>query len=122
MSKDYNEIAKIEKAIGEKYGSSAVQNPKSSWTEEKEKKYLKDLKKFYKIEEKKDKKIVHKDGFTVRGRPIATEERSCPICSAYSHSTRDNLYMNKFTCCEECYINYIEGREERWKNGWRPNI
>ena len=35
--KDVNEIAAIEKAISEKYGSEAIQNPKANWDEEKEK-------------------------------------------------------------------------------------
>lgn len=45
--KDLNEIAKIEKAIKEKYGEEAIQNPKGSWDKEKELKYLKDLKDFH---------------------------------------------------------------------------
>ena len=45
--RDLNEIAKIEKAIKEKYGEEAIQNPKGSWDQEKEAKYLEDLKAFY---------------------------------------------------------------------------
>ena len=26
----------------------------------------------------------------------------------------------KYECCHGCYINYVEGREKRWKTGWRP--
>ena len=37
--RDLNEIAKIEKAIKDKYGTEAIQNPKGSWSEEKEKRY-----------------------------------------------------------------------------------
>jgi len=44
---DYNEIAKYEKAIKDKYGTEAIQNPKKLWDEDKEKAYLEDLKKFY---------------------------------------------------------------------------
>ena len=29
--------------------------------------------------------------------------------------------MSKFECCFKCYIDYVEGREDRWKSGWRPN-
>ena len=46
MKKDLNEIASIEKAIKEKYGEEAIQNPKKTWDEEKEKKYLQGLKEF----------------------------------------------------------------------------
>jgi len=30
--------------------------------------------------------------------------------------------MNKYNCCYNCFIQYVHGREERWKSGWRPNI
>ena len=45
--KDLNHIAKIEKAIKDKYGEEAIQNPRGSWNQEKEEKYLNDLKDFY---------------------------------------------------------------------------
>mgnify|MGYP003122992503 CR=1 FL=1 len=80
MEQDLNKIAQIEKAIKEKYGSEAIQNPKGNWTKEKEKKYLKDLEKFYQ-----------------RNKRKATIEQ------------------------HECFIQYVEDREERWKSGWRPN-
>jgi len=30
--------------------------------------------------------------------------------------------MNKYNCCYNCFIQYVHGREKRWKSGWRPNI
>ena len=42
---ELNTLAKIEKAIIEKYGRSALYNPSEDWTPEKEKAYLEDLKK-----------------------------------------------------------------------------
>ena len=121
--KDLNKIAKFEKAIKEKYGESAIQNPKSSWNEEKEKKYLADLKKFY-SNEKTNKTYTDKDGFTVKEtkrKSASSSSRNCPVCSSYSFSLEDDLYMTKYECCFECYIKFVEGREERWKTGWRPN-
>ena len=47
-------------------------------------------------------------------------ERSCPVCNTYSFKSNDDVYMTKFDCCEKCYIQWIEGREDRWKKGWRP--
>ena len=47
--------------------------------------------------------------------------RECPVCGLYSFHLKDDLYMHKFECCFKCYIQYVEGREERWKTGWRPN-
>ena len=26
-----------------------------------------------------------------------------------------DVYMNKFDCCYECYIKFVEGREELWQ-------
>ena len=48
MSKDYDKIAAVEKAIAEKYGKEAIQNPRGNWDENKEKDYLEQSKKFYK--------------------------------------------------------------------------
>ena len=123
MSKkiDLNQIAKIEKAIKEKYGEEAVQNPKGSWDEEKEIKYLKDLKNFYKTSSRR-KTTETIDGLVVKQSKVASKiNRVCPVCESYSFSTNDDVYMTKFSCCFECYIQHIEGREERWKTGWRPN-
>ena len=121
MKKDLNEIAKIEKAIKEKYGEETIQNPKKLWDEEKEKKHLEELKAFYK-KKSKNRKIEEKEGFIIKNKkPSNSTERTCPVCSAYSFSHRDDVYMNKFECCFKCYIDYVEGREERWKTGWRPN-
>ena len=121
IEKDLNQVVKVEKAIKDKYGEEAIQNPKGSWSKEKEQKYLKDLKNFYKNTNKL-KKIEQLEGFTLRvknTKHIAT--RTCPICDSYSLSNQDDVYMTKFKCCFKCYIQYIEDREERWKSGWRPN-
>lgn len=119
--RDLNEIAAIEKAIREKYGDDAIRNPKSTWDKEKEQKYLKDLKKFHKTK-KRPKETKEEDGFLIKTRKTKnTTERTCPVCGFYSFSQQDDLYMTKFDCCFGCYIKYVEGREERWKSGWRPN-
>ena len=122
IKEDQNEIAKYEKAISKKYGPSAIQNPKKHWNKEKEEKYLEDLKKFY--QRKENSKIVEKKkGFNVIEKKKTKNDvpKTCPVCSTFSISTRDDLYMNKFNCCFNCYIQYVEDREERWKTGWRPN-
>ena len=36
-------------------------------------------------------------------------------CKRYSFNLKDDVYMNKFECCFECYIKYVEGREELWQ-------
>lgn len=117
---DFNEIAKYEKAIKAKYGNEAIQNPKKNWDEDKENKYLEELKTFYKASSRK-KKRQEASGFEVIHKKSSKQiERTCPVCSTYSMTSKDDLYMNKFQCCFDCYIQYVEGREERWKTGWRP--
>ena len=117
---DFNEIAKYEKAIKAKYGNEAIQNPKKNWDEDKENKYVEELKTFYKASSRK-KKRQEASGFEVIHKKSSKQiERTCPVCSTYSMTSKDDLYMNKFQCCFDCYIQYVEGREERWKTGWRP--
>ena len=45
--KDPNYVVKLEKAIAEKYGEEAIQNPKKNWNDEKEAQYVEDLKILY---------------------------------------------------------------------------
>lgn len=122
MKKDLNQIAKIEKAMSKKFGHESIVNPKSGWDDEKEKEYLEQLKDFYSEEEKREEDKINKDGFFIPRNLINKEiERVCPVCETYSFSGKDDLYMNKFECCWKCYIQWVEDREERWTNGWRPN-
>jgi len=123
MSKDYNYIAAVEKAISEKYGKDTVQDFRSGWGQDKEKQYLGQLEDRRRKFNKKHKKRM---SYTVGDIEIKTNRkpsdavRSCPVCKTYSFSSADDLYMNRFKCCEKCYIDHVEFREERWKNGWRP--
>jgi len=121
--KDPNYVVKLEKAIAKKYGQEAIENPKKYWTDEKEKEYLSELKEFY--ENTEDKEDVDKDevnGVFIPKKLLNKESnRSCPICNIYSFKSNDDVYMTKFDCCEKCYIQWVEDREERWLQGWRPN-
>ena len=122
--KDPNYVVKLEKAIAEKYGKEAIQNPKSGWTPEKEKEYIEQVKK---IKEKRNQKQdasekVETNGFLINKKLLNREQkRNCPVCESYSLEMRDDVYMTKFDCCFKCYIQYVEHREERWETGWRPN-
>ena len=123
-NKDLNQIAAIEKAIAEKYGSEAIANPKANWDETKEKEYLKQMKKLYqknqKINEVNEK--VDINGIKVSKKLLNREPLlHCSICEAFPKKTMDNVYLVKFDCCSKCYIKYVQGREERWLGGWRPN-
>tara|TARA_Y100000592_G_scaffold100614_1_gene181497 strand:- start:2320 stop:2697 length:378 start_codon:yes stop_codon:yes gene_type:complete len=122
-NKDPNYAIKVEKAIAEKYGAETVQHPKKEWDDEKEKKYLEQLKEIHFHESKEedyDKQEV--DGVFIPKKLITkSSNRSCPVCKTYSFKTIDDVYMVKFDCCFKCYIQWVEHREERWNNGWRPN-
>ena len=122
MKKDLNYIAGLEKAISKKYGKEAVQNPSSNWTPEKEKEYLEQLKDLYKDQQlKEDHDREEINGIFIPKKLLNKEsDRSCPVCNTYSFKSNDDVYMLKFDCCEKCYIQWVEGREDRWKTGWRP--
>ena len=125
MEQDKQEyIAKLEKAISQKYGTEAINNPRRFWNEEKEKEYIaqsqEEQHKFAKLAETRDK--VEQDGFLINKKLLNKDtNRVCPVCDRYSFDVRNNLYMNKFECCFNCYIKWVEDREERWATGWRPN-
>ena len=110
MKKDTNYLAAVEKAIVEKYGKATVQDFRSEWEAEKEKKYLGELNGARKRARNQKNKQTH--------RP--KDDRGCGVCKTYSFSRSDDLYMNRFKCCFDCYIQFVEGREERWSEGWRP--
>ena len=122
---DLNDIARFEKAIAKKYGPEAIENPRKHWNDEKEKSYQDQIKKLAEkelaFEEKDDK--VEQDGFLISKKLLNkdTTRRSCPVCNTYSFKTRDDVFMNKFECCYNCYMQWVEGREKPWKSGWRPN-
>ena len=122
MKKDLNQIAKVEKAMSKKFGKESIVNPKSGWDDDKEKQYLEDLKEFYSEESRQEDDKINEDGFFITRNLINKEiNRVCPVCETYSFSGKDDLYMNKFECCEKCYIQWVEDREDRWLDGWRPH-
>ena len=123
MKKDLDYVARLEKAIRLKYGEEAIANPKSGWTSEKEEDFLEQLKndskKMTEIKEKKEK--VEVDGFFASKKLLNKDtHRNCPICERYSFKMKDDIYMIKYDCCYQCYIQHVENREERWESGWRP--
>tara|TARA_Y100001963_G_scaffold135007_1_gene196183 strand:- start:330 stop:728 length:399 start_codon:yes stop_codon:yes gene_type:complete len=123
MSKNFDKIAAIEKAIKEKYGDAAVTNPNSEWTEEKEKEYIKQAKELY---SKNKRNLEFADKIDVNGIKVSKKLlnreslRSCPVCGAFPKKTMDDVCLVKFQCCNNCYIKFVEDREERWLSGWRP--
>lgn len=117
---DWDKIAAIEKAVKEKYGDNAIHNPKANWDEEKEKQYIEQVKECAEIIKQKSEtqETIQENGFLLKKKLITTKtSRVCPVrdCSRYSFSLKDDVYMNKFDCCYECYIKFVEGREDLWR-------
>lgn len=123
--KDWNLVAKIEQKIKEKYGEEVIKSPAQGWTDEQEEEHLEKLKiaalKSRKAEDKKEKVEIADGVFVSKKLLMKGSSRTCPVCGAYSFDKQDDVYMSKFQCCFKCYIDYVEGREDRWKSGWRPN-
>jgi hypothetical protein len=119
MKKDLNYIAKLEQAIAKKYGEETIQNPRSTWTQEKEQKYLEEIKEIYKqeLQNKTYDEKIEANGFFVSKKLLTNkEDRTCPACFVYSFEQKDDVYMNKYDCCYRCYLKFVEGEEERWQN------
>tara|TARA_R110002020_G_scaffold159298_1_gene343011 strand:- start:462 stop:848 length:387 start_codon:yes stop_codon:yes gene_type:complete len=121
---DPNRIARFEKAIAKKYGHEAVENPRKFWNDEKEESYQKQIEKIAEkeraFEESQEKEEVN--GILISKKLLTREvvRRDCPVCETFSFDLKDDAYMNKHSCCYKCYIQWVEGREERWETGWRP--
>ena len=113
--KDPNYVVKIEKAISEKYGEETIKNPKNDWNPDKEKEYLQQLK-------EKEKKLRSIESNKKLLRNKGSVARNCDYCGKSKIKRNHDVYFSKFGCCFDCYIQWIEGREERWNSGWRPEI
>ena len=101
----------VEKAIREKYGNEAVQNPRSNWDEEKEKEYLEQIKELYKKQTSQQNTTskVLVDGVLIPKKLLNRDSnRTCPVCKVYSFEGRNDLYMNRYKCCYKCYIKDFE--------------
>tara|TARA_R100001244_G_C5135348_1_gene126733 strand:- start:238 stop:618 length:381 start_codon:yes stop_codon:yes gene_type:complete len=121
--KDPHYVVKVEKAIAKKYGEETIQNPKKDWDEEKEKEYQAQIEEFYKKRDKiRDKsEKVEVDGVLIPKKLLnKRKERTCPVCKTYSFKMQDDVYMSKYECCFDCYIQHVQRNPDRWKSGWRP--
>jgi hypothetical protein len=123
MQKDLNYIAKLEKVISEKYGELAAINPRSLWNEEKEKQFVETLKETVKKDQQSEqtKEKIEHEGILINKKLLKQSgNKNCEGCKKYSLDKKDDVYLLKFSSCFDCYIKYIEDRENRWLSGWRP--
>lgn len=122
--KDWDRLAAFEKAIRQKYGEEAIQNPKANWDEEKEKEYIRQQKELYskELQQSTVSEKVDVGGFLVSQKLLNRDSKTpCPICSKIFFKSKDDVCMTKYECCFDCYVKWVENREERWLEGWRPN-
>ena len=123
--KDPNDIAAIEKAIAQKYGEEAIKNPRADWDESKEKEYLQQMRELYArvAKNREHEEKVDVNGIKVTKKLLNRESlKCCPVCGTFPKKSMDDVCLVKFECCSKCYVQYVEGREERWLEGWRPNL
>ena len=123
-TQELDRLAAVEKAISQKYGKETIQNPRSEWNEEKEKEYIEQMKAFYKAKSLKEKweDKIDVNGVKATKKLLNRESlRTCLVCGNFPKKTMDDVCLLKFDCCNKCYVQYVEGREDRWKKGWRPN-
>jgi hypothetical protein len=123
VTKDNKYIAHLEQAIADKYGKSTVQDFRNEWGTLKEKEYLasaKNLRLKRETLRTDTERITIGDVNITKRRSVLSAERSCPLCKTYSFSSRDDLYMNRFSTCHRCYEDFICGLEDKWRDGWRP--
>jgi len=123
MEKDWDYIARLEKAIKQKYGDDAVQNPSKFWDEEKEKEYIEQLKELAKkqidVDDRSEK--IEIDGFLVNKKLVNKDNKNnCPICGTKVKLRDERIYLLRWQCCKTCYAQYVEFNWERWTEGWRP--
>jgi len=120
---DLNYIASLEKAIKKKYGEETIKNPASFWDDIKEKSYLEQVKE---LVEKQQKIEAYVEPENVNGILITQKlfnkgsKITCSVCKTQGKTINDEIYNTKFECCHSCYIKFVEHREERWLEGWRP--
>ena len=84
------------------------------------KKILRYYKKIDKSDTQQEK--IEINGIKVSKKLLNRESlQSCPVCGSFPKKSMDDVCFVKFDCCFECYVKYVEGREERWQKGWRPD-
>ena len=100
--KDFDHIARVEKAIAEKYGNEAVSNPKANWNEKREKEYLAQMQELYLKQKKNDhsQEKIDINGIKVSKKLLNREQlRSCPVCGRFPKKSLDDVCLLKFDCC-----------------------
>ena len=100
--KDLNYIVNIEKAIQDRWGDAAVENPASHWDDKKEKEYLKQLRERIQNEGPPSSTKEH-EGILVTSKLFNNRRVDrCPKCDTYKLSKRDKVLVKKVGHCQHC--------------------
>jgi hypothetical protein len=81
-----------------------------NWTPEKEKEYQKQLSELRQKEDKKRAKTNNKE-ISITGELLNTVQKNCSICGKFSIDSSDDVYLERYNCCERCYL------DNDWKLG-----
>ncbi len=110
----------IEEIFIQKYGPTSLVDVGAFWNSQKDKvlrEYLKFEQKFFlnkELQYFKIGQVYFSNNF------LNKRTKKCCVCGRYNYKALDLKFFSLFETCYNCYVVYIEGREERWKKGWRP--
>jgi len=127
---DYNKLAALEREMAKKFGDEVVKHPAADWDETDEREYEEQVTKLHRKFEGLfvEKSYTNKKGYLISKKLLNEEDAggfdSCPYCGKYKFhfSVADDINLNRYGCCRDCHIQYVEDREQRWLDGWRPDI
>ena len=120
-------LQRIEEAIKTKFGENSVLDPRSLWNDKKEEEYQKQLTELHLKNSLREKSVekVEKNGVLIQKHLFIEENETkdeCGLCENCLLDFRDKTYINKFGTCFECFIQHVEGREEKYKHLLKRNI
>lgn len=112
----------LENVFREKYGPMSLVDIGAFWNTQKDK----ILKEYLRIEQKyflsKEDNYFKFGSILFSNKFSSKENKCCLVCGRYNYKARDLKTFSLFRTCFDCHVRHIEGREERWKAGWRPTI
>jgi len=66
--------------------------------------------------------VLKRDGYVVViSGDIKKMSQFCSQCEYVMTTTTDEMYTEKYGCCEYCFNKFVKGREAQWESGNRPS-
>lgn len=118
MDQYENQLLLFQATLRQKFGDFALIDLSTLWDQAKEQMYRSFLQKESKMDSEHALRI--KSG-TSNKKLFISSINKCECCFKLNTKVKDQPYMAKYNSCLSCYISYIDGREDRWNKGWRPN-